>query len=76
MLREHDFPIERIESDFDFDVLLNFLREESEKGDIYEDDEEFLMFSHAHETQTDICALQRLDAQVIRFEFLVILINV
>jgi hypothetical protein len=43
--------------------LLNFLREESEKGDIYED-EEILMFSHSHGTQTDISALQRVDAEV------------
>lgn len=64
MLREHDFPIERIENDFDFDVLLRFLQEESEKGDIYDEDEEILMFSHSHGTQTEILSLQRADAEV------------
>jgi hypothetical protein len=69
MLREHDFPIERIENDFDFDVLLRFLKEESEMGDVYED-EELLMFSHAHGTQTEILALQRVEVEVKGFNFL------
>jgi hypothetical protein len=68
MLREHDFPIERIENDFDFDVLLKFLREESEKGDILED-EEIEMFSVADSTQTDIMTFQRKDAQVGYFRY-------
>lgn len=64
MLRDHDFPIERIENDFDFDVLLKFLREESEKGDILEDDEEIQMFSLSESTQTDIMTFQRRNVEV------------
>jgi hypothetical protein len=43
---------------------LNFLREESEKGDAYGDEEEIMMFSHARGTQTEILALQRIDREV------------